>query len=76
MVEFQAWPEVGCPDPAPALALTELAAAAALINTAARPILYIGGGVIHAGAAPLVTRLAEQGSIPTTMTLMGLGNND
>jgi len=73
MVEFQVWPEAGRPDPAPALVLTELASAAALINTAARPILYIGGGVIHAGAAPLVTRLAEQASIPTTMTLMGLG---
>jgi acetolactate synthase-1/2/3 large subunit len=73
VVEFQAWPEAGRPDPAPALALTELASAAALINTAARPILYIGGGVIHAGAAPLVTHLAEQASIPTTMTLMGLG---
>ncbi len=73
MVEFQAWPEAGRPDPAPALALTELAAAAALINTAARPILYIGGGVIHADAAHLVTHLAEKASIPTTMTLMGLG---
>ena len=60
VVEFQAWPEAGRPDPAPALALTELASAAALINTAARPILYIGGGVIHAGAAPLVAHLAER----------------
>jgi acetolactate synthase-1/2/3 large subunit len=73
VVEFQAWPEAGQPDPAPALALTELASAAALINSAARPILYIGGGVIHAGAAHLVTHLAEQASIPTAMTLMGLG---
>jgi acetolactate synthase-1/2/3 large subunit len=73
VLEFQAWPELGCPDPAPAFALTDVASAAALINTAASPILYIGGGVIHAGAAHLVRRLAEKASIPTTMTLMGLG---
>jgi acetolactate synthase I/II/III large subunit len=73
VLEFQAWPEPGCPDPAPAFALTDAVSAADLINTAASPILYIGGGVIHAGAAHLVRRLAEKASIPTTMTLMGLG---
>jgi len=73
VVELHAWPEPGRPDPAPAFAMADIAQAAELINTAARPILYIGGGVIHAGAAPLVTRLAERAGIPTTMTLMGLG---
>ena len=73
VLEFEAWPEPGRPDPAPAVALADVASAADLINTAARPILYIGGGVIHAGAAHLVTRLAEKAGIPTTMTLMGLG---
>jgi acetolactate synthase-1/2/3 large subunit len=47
--------------------------AAAMINEAARPILYLGGGVIHASAAAEARQLAEQGSIPTVMTLMGLG---
>ena len=73
VVELHAWPEPGRPDPAPAFAMADIAQAAELINTAARPILYIGGGVIHAGAAHLVTRLAEIAGIPTTMTLMGLG---
>ena len=58
------------PRPSPC---TDVASAADLINTAARPILYIGGGVIHAGAASLARRLAEKAGIPTTMTLMGLG---
>ena len=44
VVEFHAWPEPGRPDPAPAFAVTDIAPAAALINTATRPILYIGGG--------------------------------
>ncbi|HEX7045469.1 MAG TPA: acetolactate synthase large subunit [Burkholderiales bacterium] len=51
-----------------------LDAAAALINAAERPVLYLGGGVIHSlGAAALARRLAETASIPTTMTLMALG---
>jgi acetolactate synthase I/II/III large subunit len=73
VVEVRVWPAPGRSDPAPVFALTDVAHAAELINTAARPILYIGGGVIHAGAAHLVTRLAEKAGIPTTMTLMGLG---
>ena len=73
VVDVHTWPEPGRADPGPAFALTDVLQAAELINTAARPILYIGGGVIHAGAAPLVTRLAEKAGIPVTMTLMGLG---
>jgi acetolactate synthase I/II/III large subunit len=72
-VDVQAWPEPGRPDPAPAFAWADIAAAAQLINAAARPILYLGGGVISAGAAHLATRLAEKAGIPATMTLMGLG---
>jgi acetolactate synthase-1/2/3 large subunit len=73
VVEFHAWPAPGRPDPAPRFAAPDIAAAAQLINTAAKPILYIGGGVIHANAGHLAGRLAEKASIPTTMTLMGLG---
>jgi acetolactate synthase-1/2/3 large subunit len=44
-----------------------------MINRAQRPVLYLGGGIIHAGASELATRLAEQAGLPTTMTLMALG---
>jgi acetolactate synthase-1/2/3 large subunit len=48
--------------------------AAELINTAERPILYLGGGTINsAGGAATATALAERASLPTTMTLMALG---
>ncbi len=47
--------------------------AAALIATAERPVLYAGGGVIHAGASEALRRLARRNSIPVTTTLMGLG---
>ena len=43
-----------------------------MINQAKRPILYLGGGVVHSGAAEAAVTLAEQASLPTTMTLMAL----
>ena len=73
MVEFEHWPEP-CPiDTDRPDDLEAIAAAAAMINEASRPILYLGGGVIHAGAAVEARHVAEQGAIPTVMTLMGLG---
>jgi len=73
VVEFEHWPEP-CPissyrddDP------QSIETAAAMINQAHRPLLYLGGGVIHAGAASEARQLAEQGALATVMTLMGLG---
>lgn len=43
------------------------------INESERPLLYIGGGVIAAGASELVRQLAEKANIPVAPTLMGLG---
>ena len=40
---------------------------------ACKPVLYIGGGVINANAAPELKALAEQLGTPVTPTLMGLG---
>ncbi len=47
--------------------------ACALIEAAERPILYLGGGIVHSGAAPAAVAVAERSSLPTVMTLMGLG---
>jgi acetolactate synthase-1/2/3 large subunit len=47
--------------------------AVTLMRKARRPILYIGGGVIHANAFDEVVELAETLSLPVTPTLMGLG---
>jgi acetolactate synthase-1/2/3 large subunit len=43
------------------------------IRNARRPILYVGGGVIHANASKELLELAEQLNLPVTPTLMGLG---
>ncbi len=43
------------------------------ILKAKKPVLYVGGGVIHANANEELTELARKLNIPVTMTLMGLG---
>jgi acetolactate synthase I/II/III large subunit len=72
-VEFQAWPEPGQRDPSPFFSEHSVRRAAELINSAARPVLCLGGGVIQSGAGTLAARLADRGSIPVATTLMGLG---
>ncbi|NUW45262.1 acetolactate synthase large subunit [Nonomuraea rhodomycinica] len=47
--------------------------AAKLIAEARRPVLYVGGGVNKAGAAPELRRLAELTEIPVVTTLMARG---
>ncbi|MBT2231086.1 acetolactate synthase large subunit [Nonomuraea sp. NEAU-A123] len=47
--------------------------AAKLIAEARRPVLYVGGGVHKAGAAPELLRLAELTNIPVVTTLMARG---
>jgi len=47
--------------------------AAALLRAAARPVLYVGGGVIKAGAHEALRELAEAAKAPVTTTLMARG---
>lgn len=68
-----AWPAPGVADPLPEVPAEPLAIAAEMINGAQRPLLYLGGGVVHSGASLLATALAEKASLPTVMTLMALG---
>lgn len=43
------------------------------IETSVRPVLYVGGGVIAAGASDALCTLAERCDIPVTTTLTALG---
>src|SRR3954466_13855874 len=47
--------------------------AARLIAQARRPVLYVGGGVLKAGATDGLRKLAELTGIPVVTTLMALG---
>ncbi len=73
MVSFDEFPDVVVPDAAPSFDIAAVEEAARMIEAAERPVLYLGGGVIHSGAAHMAVTLAEQASLPTTMTLMALG---
>lgn len=55
------------PDPA------EVEAAAAALAAAERPVVMVGGGVVHAGAAGELRRFLEATGFPAVSTLMGLG---
>ena len=57
----------GPPEPA------AMAAAAALLHAARRPVLYVGGGVIKASAHEELRQLAELVQAPVTTTLMARG---
>jgi acetolactate synthase-1/2/3 large subunit len=51
----------------------QIVAAARLLTGAARPVLYVGGGVLKAGATAGLRRLAELTGAPVTTTLMARG---
>src|SRR5256714_1562693 len=51
-------------------------AAAELINRAEKPVLYVGGGAIIAGAHDVLRKVAAKANIPCTTTLLGLGAFD
>ncbi len=55
--------------------LAAIAAAAEMLASAERPILYTGGGIINSGpmAAQKLRELADLCGAPVTSTLMGLG---
>ncbi len=47
--------------------------AAKFIERSARPLIYVGGGVISSGASKELLTFAEKTGAPVTMTFMGLG---
>ncbi len=76
------WPAVGRGLPTPpsdasqtsTLTNTQnLSTLAHLLTSAQRPVLYLGGGIIASGAAPLARELAHRLQAPTVCTLMALG---
>jgi acetolactate synthase I/II/III large subunit len=71
--DVAAWPDPGAAAAPPAPTEAAIAGAIALIEAAQRPILYLGGGIVHSGAAAAAVAVAERSSLPTVMTLMGLG---
>ncbi len=53
--------------------MKQIRQAARALAAAKRPVLYVGGGAIAAGARDEVRQLAEETGFPVTCTLMALG---
>jgi acetolactate synthase-1/2/3 large subunit len=51
----------------------QVADALELINSAKRPVILAGHGILLSGATEEVLKIAEKGSIPITTTLLGAG---
>ncbi len=47
-----------------------------LISKSSRPVIYVGGGVISAGATAELREFADYFGIPVATTLMGMGADD
>ncbi len=72
--DFDAWPECSLPRDVVAIDNAKITTIAGMIGNARRPLLYIGGGIIQAGASHLLRRLSRTNSLPVASTLMGLGS--
>lgn len=53
--------------------VSELESAAAIINSAKKPLLYVGGGVIISNADKELKEFAEKIDCPVSCSMMGLG---
>jgi acetolactate synthase I/II/III large subunit len=60
--------------PKPVLQLSQVDAAAALINGAQRPYILAGQGILLSGATEELKAFSEKTGIPVASTLLGLGN--
>jgi acetolactate synthase-1/2/3 large subunit len=60
--------------PKPILQISEVKAAAALINQAKKPYILAGQGVLLSGASEALKAFSEKTGIPVACTLLGLGS--
>jgi len=60
--------------PKPTLQISQVQAAAELINQAKRPYILAGQGVLLSGATEELKALSEKAGIPVACTLLGLGS--
>jgi acetolactate synthase-1/2/3 large subunit len=65
-------PDCSCPPPA----MDMIRSIADAVNSAERPVIYAGGGVIIGNASEELTELAEKTGIPVITTLMSMGAFD
>jgi acetolactate synthase-1/2/3 large subunit len=72
-IEIDEWPETAPPRDDTFIDESVLLTIAARLESSRRPVIYAGGGIIHACASHELLCLARKCSIPVALTLMGLG---
>ena len=72
-IEFDEATYASLPVYKPAATRAQVAHALAMLNTAERPLIAAGGGIINADASGLLVEFAELTGIPVIPTLMGWG---
>lgn len=72
-IDESAWPEPGRRLPSPPCPDAPIDALARLLAASARPVLYLGGGIIASGASDLALSLARRLDAPIVSSLNALG---
>jgi acetolactate synthase I/II/III large subunit len=72
-LDFDHWPDMPSEPNHREIDMEKIGEIARIINNSKRPLIYAGGGIVHAHAAEALRTLAKQNSIPVVLTLMGLG---
>jgi acetolactate synthase-1/2/3 large subunit len=72
-LDFDHWPHIPSEPDHREIDTEKISEIAQIINTAKRPLIYAGGGIVHSHAADALYALAKKNSIPVALTLMGLG---
>ena len=72
-IDFDPTTYVPLPVYKPTASRTQIAKALDMLQTAQRPLIVAGGGIINADASDLLVELAELLNIPVVPTLMGWG---
>lgn len=75
IIDFDTWPQMPTynANQLSTEALDRLNNAAQAINNSERPIMFIGGGAIHADACAQIFDLSIKNNIPVATSLMGIG---
>ncbi|NLD95071.1 MAG: biosynthetic-type acetolactate synthase large subunit [Fibrobacter sp.] len=71
--EFSEWPEPGKTIEIKIDNSKEIDKAIDMLTQSKKPVLYVGGGIIHSNASEELLAFAHKNSIPVTPTLMALG---
>ncbi|MEJ2061226.1 MAG: biosynthetic-type acetolactate synthase large subunit [Gammaproteobacteria bacterium] len=72
-LDIDAWPEPVRPAAPTAPDADDLQRLQGMLRNAKRPVLMVGGGIIHAGCSREIVTFAERMDLPTVASFMGLG---